>query len=80
MIAKFVFSTLFHKPVIQKIYFKSFTNYELTQLYVDFFACFFLRLFFRNYGTVGIGKPLEIRLLSGRSFSRSLSLFASAVQ
>ncbi|MFS8023795.1 hypothetical protein Hanom_Chr16g01455731 [Helianthus anomalus] len=33
-----------------------------------------------NYCTVGIGEPLEIRVLSGRSFSRSPSLFASAVQ
>ncbi|KAM0037569.1 hypothetical protein Hdeb2414_s0013g00404761 [Helianthus debilis subsp. tardiflorus] len=27
----------------------------------------------QNYGTVGMGEPLEIRVLSGRSFSRSLS-------
>ncbi|KAM0056732.1 hypothetical protein Hdeb2414_s0006g00221941 [Helianthus debilis subsp. tardiflorus] len=35
---------------------------------------------FQNYGTVGIGEPLEIQVLSGRSIYRSLSLFASAVQ
>ncbi|KAF5754756.1 hypothetical protein HanXRQr2_Chr17g0794841 [Helianthus annuus] len=35
---------------------------------------------FSNYGTGGIGEPLEIRVLSGRSFSRSFSLFAFAVQ
>ncbi|MFS8031587.1 hypothetical protein Hanom_Chr17g01547611 [Helianthus anomalus] len=35
---------------------------------------------FSNYGTGRIGEPLEIRVVSGRSFSRSLSLFAFAVQ
>ncbi|KAJ0952451.1 hypothetical protein HanPSC8_Chr02g0072411 [Helianthus annuus] len=38
------------------------------------------RLHFQNYGTVGIGEPMGIRVLSGVHFSRSLSLFASAVQ
>ncbi|KAJ0617409.1 hypothetical protein HanHA89_Chr02g0041611 [Helianthus annuus] len=43
-------------------------------------ANYSLRLHFQNYGTVGIGKPMGIRVLSRRSISRSLSLFASAVQ
>ncbi|KAJ0796959.1 hypothetical protein HanPI659440_Chr04g0168371 [Helianthus annuus] len=38
------------------------------------------RLHFQNYETVGIGEPMGIRVLSGRSLFRSLSLFASAVQ
>ncbi|KAJ0681652.1 hypothetical protein HanPI659440_Chr16g0638481 [Helianthus annuus] len=49
------------------------TNYELAQLYVDFFRMFFLRLHFQNYGMVGIGEPMGIRVLSGRSLFRSLS-------
>ena len=49
------------------------TNYELAQLYVDFFACSFSGCIFQNYGTVGIGEPMGIRVLSRRSISRSLS-------
>ncbi|MFS8019245.1 hypothetical protein Hanom_Chr15g01401551 [Helianthus anomalus] len=37
------------------------------------FRMFFLRLHFQKYGTVGIGEPMEIRVLSGRSLFRSLS-------
>ncbi|KAJ0568078.1 hypothetical protein HanIR_Chr06g0292031 [Helianthus annuus] len=49
------------------------TNYELAQLYVDFFACSFSGCIFQNYGTVGIGEPTGFRVLSGRSLFRSLS-------
>ncbi|KAJ0880875.1 hypothetical protein HanRHA438_Chr10g0468071 [Helianthus annuus] len=38
------------------------------------------RLNFQSYGTVIIGEPMGIRVLSGVHFFRSLSLFASAVQ
>ncbi|KAM0031759.1 hypothetical protein Hdeb2414_s0017g00512711 [Helianthus debilis subsp. tardiflorus] len=31
------------------------------------------RLHFQNYGTVGIGRPIGIQVLSWRSISRSLS-------
>ncbi|KAJ0587032.1 hypothetical protein HanIR_Chr04g0158491 [Helianthus annuus] len=41
--------------------------------------CLFL-LHFQNYGTVGIGEPMGIRVISRRYISISLSLFASAVQ
>ncbi|KAJ0801362.1 hypothetical protein HanPI659440_Chr03g0116421 [Helianthus annuus] len=34
---------------------------------------FFLRLHFQNYGTVGIGEPMGIRVPSRRSLFRSLS-------
>ncbi|KAJ0800421.1 hypothetical protein HanPI659440_Chr03g0102861 [Helianthus annuus] len=30
---------------------------------------------FKNYGTVGIGEPIGIRVLSRRSFPRSLGFF-----
>ncbi|MFS7929888.1 hypothetical protein Hanom_Chr04g00337691 [Helianthus anomalus] len=43
------------------------------------YRMFLSRVTFSNYGTVGIGEPLEIRVLSGCSFSRSLTLFASVV-
>ncbi|KAF5781114.1 hypothetical protein HanXRQr2_Chr11g0479731 [Helianthus annuus] len=35
---------------------------------------------FQSRGRVGIGEPLEIRVLSGVQFLESLCLFASAVQ
>ncbi|KAJ0826909.1 hypothetical protein HanRHA438_Chr17g0819641 [Helianthus annuus] len=35
---------------------------------------------FQNYGTVGIGEPVGIRVLSGRSLFRSLSSSTSAMQ
>ncbi|KAM0025888.1 hypothetical protein Hdeb2414_s0021g00579991 [Helianthus debilis subsp. tardiflorus] len=73
MISKFFFSILFHKPVIQKIISNLLqTNYELAQLYVDFFACFFLRLFFRNYGTVRTGEPCGVEYLVGVQFLKDL--------
>ncbi|KAJ0781343.1 hypothetical protein HanPI659440_Chr06g0248191 [Helianthus annuus] len=34
---------------------------------------FFLRLHCQNYGTVGIEEPTGFRVISGRSFFRSLS-------
>ncbi|MFS7909793.1 hypothetical protein Hanom_Chr02g00098661 [Helianthus anomalus] len=34
---------------------------------------FFLRLNFSSYGTVGIGEPMGIRVLSGRSFLEVLA-------
>ncbi|KAM0041318.1 hypothetical protein Hdeb2414_s0011g00364941 [Helianthus debilis subsp. tardiflorus] len=44
------------------------------------FHMFLSQVIFQSYGTVGIGEPLEIRVLSRRSIFRSLSLFASTVQ
>ncbi|MFS7914024.1 hypothetical protein Hanom_Chr02g00148561 [Helianthus anomalus] len=38
------------------------------------------RLHFQNYETVGIGEPMGIRVLSGRSLFRSLSSNTSAVK
>ncbi|KAJ0788887.1 hypothetical protein HanPI659440_Chr05g0197121 [Helianthus annuus] len=34
---------------------------------------FFLRLHFQNYGTVGIGEPMGIRVLSGVHFREVLA-------
>ncbi|MFS7955013.1 hypothetical protein Hanom_Chr07g00637441 [Helianthus anomalus] len=34
---------------------------------------FFLRLYFRNYGTVGIGEPMGIRVLRGVHFLEVLA-------
>ena len=54
------------KPVIKKIYFKSFQNKLWTRSTLCWlFRMFFLRLHFQNYGTVGIGEPMGIRVLSG---------------
>ncbi|KAJ0614833.1 hypothetical protein HanIR_Chr02g0066951 [Helianthus annuus] len=36
---------------------------------------FFLRLHFQNYGTVGIGEPMGIRVLSGIHFLEVLAFF-----
>ncbi|KAF5758892.1 hypothetical protein HanXRQr2_Chr16g0734681 [Helianthus annuus] len=38
------------------------------------------RLHFQNYGMVGIGEPMGIRVLSGVLFLEVLAFFASAVQ
>ncbi|KAF5784282.1 hypothetical protein HanXRQr2_Chr11g0517691 [Helianthus annuus] len=38
------------------------------------------RLRFQSYGTVGIGEPMGIRVLSGVHFLEVLALLASAVQ
>ncbi|KAJ0951839.1 hypothetical protein HanPSC8_Chr02g0065091 [Helianthus annuus] len=37
------------------------------------FRMFFLRLHFQNYGTVGIGEPMGIRVLSGVHFLEVLA-------
>ncbi|MFS8001391.1 hypothetical protein Hanom_Chr13g01189821 [Helianthus anomalus] len=42
--------------------------------------CLHIRSHFQNYETVGIGEPMGIRVLSGRSLFRSLSSNTSAVQ
>ncbi|MFS7995146.1 hypothetical protein Hanom_Chr12g01114591 [Helianthus anomalus] len=44
------------------------------------FRMFLSQVTFQNYGTVGIGEPCGVEYLVSVQFSRSLSLFASAVQ
>ncbi|MFS7962922.1 hypothetical protein Hanom_Chr08g00732151 [Helianthus anomalus] len=58
----------------QKDLFKIFSKQTMNSLnFVLIFRMFFLRLHFQSYGTVGIGEPMGIRVLSGRSLFRSFS-------
>ena len=64
----------------QKIYFKSFTNKLWTRSTLCwFFACLF-QVTFQKLWHGWNRRTKWSRVLSGRSISRSLSLFASAVQ
>ncbi|KAJ0805284.1 hypothetical protein HanPI659440_Chr02g0048121 [Helianthus annuus] len=85
MIFKFVFSTILQKPVIQKDLFQIFYKQTMNSLnfmflsqvdfsHVSFSGCISKTRHGWNRRT------MKSRVLSGRSISRSLSLFASAVQ
>ena len=86
----FVFSILFRKPVIPKIYFKSFTTQKIyfksftSKLWTRSTLCWLFHMFFlrlhsktrRSWNR----KTMKSRVLSGVQFLERLSLFASAVQ